>query len=110
MRIRESKLSDHHKLKELYLLVSQNRKGIARSSEEISDFYIENMLNSSRNGGIQLVGFEGEKMIAEIHAEKYGLEIFDHILTGLTIVIHPDYQGKGYGKKIFSHFLNIIEN
>ena len=110
MTIRESKIADKNPLQALYLEVSQNRKGIARSPEEISDAYVLNILNCPTNGGLHLVGFEDGKMIAEIHAEKYGLGIFDHILSGLTIVVHPEYQGKGYGKKIFEHFLKVIES
>lgn len=57
-----------------------------------------------------MVGKEenNNNLIAEIHAGKYGMDIFNHILTGLTVVVHPEYQGKGLGKQLFSAFLNEI--
>ena len=51
----------------------------------------------------------GTLIVAAIHAFKYGIRIFDHILTNLTILVHPDYQSKGYGKALFSEFLSEIE-
>jgi len=94
---------------ELYLKVSNNTKGIARSKDEIIKPYIINIINNAKDGGLHFVGFENEILIAEIHAVKYGINIFNHILTNLTIVIHPDYQSKGFGKEIFKHFLKFIE-
>ncbi|HEX2535746.1 MAG TPA: GNAT family N-acetyltransferase, partial [Chitinophagaceae bacterium] len=54
---------------------------------------------------------EGESgaLLAAVHAVKYGLRIFDHILTGLTIVVHPSWQGRGLGKALFTAFLRTLE-
>lgn len=110
MVIRESKNTDKSDLQNLYLLVSENQKGIAMSRNEISELYISNILKHQQQGGLNLLGYENNILVAEIHASKYDIEIFNHILTNLTIVVHPEYQGKGYGKRIFKEFLTILEN
>ena len=110
MIIRESNKTDKDILLQLYANVSKNKKGIARLEKEISETYINTILNCSIHGGINLLGFKDDVLIAEIHASKYGIEIFNHILTGLTIVIHQEYQGKGYGRQIFKALLSTIEN
>ncbi|KXX70931.1 GNAT family N-acetyltransferase [Flammeovirga sp. SJP92] len=112
MIIRESKSFDRDAILKLYTNVAQYRKGIARGPHEISESYVKNFMKScsTENGGLHLLGFDDNQLIAEIHAQKYGIEIFDHVLTGITVVVHDKYQGKGYGKKIFEHFLQFIEN
>ncbi|MCX6215631.1 GNAT family N-acetyltransferase [Spirosoma sp.] len=51
------------------------------------------------------------ELIAEMHASKYGLRIFEHILTSLTIVVKPSYQGHGVGKALITAFLSeVYEN
>ena len=35
-------------------------------------------------------------------------KIFNHILGDLTIVVHPNFQGQGIGKLIFSKLIEII--
>ncbi len=112
MKIRNASEEDKSSLYALYKAVAQNSGGIARTEDEITEDYIDALFSSLENKGIMLVGTEEETgaLIAEIHASKYGIKIFDHILTSLTIVVHPDYQGKGIGKKMFEAFLNHIEH
>lgn len=110
MIIKECQNDDADSLFELYLKVATNTKGIARSKSEITKPYIIDIIDTSKKGGLHLIGFENNVLIAEIHATKYGIQIFNHILTNLTIIIHSDYQSKGYGKRIFEHFLSFIED
>jgi putative acetyltransferase len=50
---------------------------------------------------------EGE-VIAEMHGYRHKLRVFSHVLTDVTVVVHPAYQGKKIGKTILSIFLNEI--
>ncbi len=49
------------------------------------------------------------EIIGEIHAYRTGLRVFDHVLTNLTIVVSPGYQGRGIGKKLFDRLLETAE-
>ena len=109
MIIKKTTIKDADALLNLYLSVSENKKGIARVKEEISKQYVIDIITNAENGGLMFVGFDNGKLIAEIHALTYGIKIFDHILTNLTIVIHPYYQSQGYGKQLFQAFLSHIE-
>lgn len=85
--------------------------GLARSYEEITEDYINNMLSKSQDGGIQLVipsPTIPDAVIAEIHCSKFEPKVFGHILSDLTIVVDPGFQGKGIGKMIFQTLLDTV--
>jgi ribosomal protein S18 acetylase RimI-like enzyme len=108
MTSRPSTPTDHSSLVALHRAVAQDPNGIARTPNEITDDYIASLLAIKPPNGLQLVVEHEGELIGEIHAAKYGLHIFDHILTHLTIVVHPNWQGKGIGKALFGEFLQEI--
>ena len=104
--IRRATVDDRNQIAELHRKVARISQGIARSELEITDQYVDGLLLISDSQGLMLVAFDStNQLVAEIHATKYNIQIFDHILTGLTIVVHPDYQSKGVGKRLFRHLL-----
>jgi len=111
MNTRSAIESDISDIYDLHQKVAQSSGGIARNVTEISLEYIYEIFSETKASGIMLVGIHPEtnQIIAEMHATKYGLQLFNHILTNLTIVVHPDYQAQGFGKKIFQAFLKLIK-
>ncbi|UFH51898.1 GNAT family N-acetyltransferase [Spirosoma sp. KNUC1025] len=108
--IRKATYQDKEALCALYKVVARISQGIARTEDEITDQYIDGLFRTIEQQGLMLVAVDpANQVIAEIHASKYGLRIFDHILTGLTIAVHPDYQGKGVGKQLFRAFLDDVQ-
>lgn len=107
-QLRETVKADLPAIKLLYKAVAANPRGIARSEAEITDAYVNYLWEGIQADGLGMVVFDGERLIGEIHASKKGLGIFDHILSHLTIGVHPDYQGKGLGKMLFQHFLASV--
>jgi ribosomal protein S18 acetylase RimI-like enzyme len=105
--------SDLEKILALYKLVSNNIGGLARTYDEINKNYIEQIHSKSKRNGLQFIiqeNLKEDKIIAEIHGYKLEPKVFSHVLSEITIVVHPDYQGKGLGKEIFQHLLNDIQN
>ena len=47
-------------------------------------------------------------MIGEIHASTPGPAVFNHVYSDLTIVVHPDFQGKKIGRTLFTIFLEEV--
>ena len=105
---RLARAADKDAVIKLYRAVAQTIGGIAREESEITDGYVENFMLRSSSSGIELVVDHPEKkneLIGKIHCYKPGPEVFRHILSDLTIVIHPQFQGKGVGKYSFNIFL-----
>ena len=108
--IRKAATQDKTAIVELHQKVARISQGIARTEAEITDQYIDGLFCTIERNGIMLVAIDSTgQLVAEIHASKYGLHIFNHILTGLTIAVHPDYQGKGVGKMLFQAFLDEVQ-
>lgn len=104
-------LTDKQSLLNLYKKVSKTAGGIARTEDEITEYYILSNLKNSISNGICLVidNPDYNEIIAEIHCYKLTPKVFNHILSELTIVVHPAYQNQGLGKLLFKTLLNYIE-
>lgn len=111
--VRATNTADETKIFKLYKIVSKNQGGIAREEDEITTSYIKTNLEKSLKTGISLVIDHPEntsEIIAEIHCYQLEPKVFRHIFSELTIVIHPDFQGKGLGKLLFTELLNLIRS
>lgn len=106
MNIREGIIEDLEGVYTLYKKVSKTEGGIARFEDEVTREYVEGFIKSALNDGIFIVAEKDGTIVGEIHSYKIGIRVFDHILSNITIVVSPDFCGKGIGKKIF---LKLIE-
>ncbi len=76
--------------------------GIARQAEEITDAYIDRVLHAALSDGVGLVAVdEGGVVIGEIHAVRTPVKLFSHVLSDLTVAVHPDWRGRGVGSALF---------
>ncbi len=110
MTIREARLTDFDGIFNLYKKVAAQGFGIARTEDEITEGYVRDNLTHGLNDGIVLVAESDTQIVAEIHTYRIGIRIFEHVLSNLTIAIHPDFQGQGIGLRIFSRLLEKVEN
>jgi ribosomal protein S18 acetylase RimI-like enzyme len=111
MRYRTAQLEDLNRLMELYKAVAGIEGGIARIEEEITENYVQSFLTKSLYSGLIIVAEnpdDSDELIAEVHAYKAGIHVFDHVLGELTIVVHPKFQGMKIGRTIFTIFLEEI--
>ncbi len=109
--IKQAQMDMAPALKDLHHKVSRLSGGIIRYDDEINDAYIHHFLEKSLKNGISLVAvdFETQKIVGEIHAYTLSLIAFRHMLSELTIIVDPDYQGQGIGKRLFTEFFNIVD-
>jgi putative acetyltransferase len=101
--------SDATAIHQLYLRVATDPAGLIRRPTEIPLAFVEAFLVKSLQNGLALIGLQEGKIVGEIHAYTPDLEAFSHLLTDLTIVIHPDYQGMGLGRELFREFLHQVQ-
>lgn len=112
LEMRSATAKDVKSLLELYKAVAKIPGGIPRESKEISESYIQHHLEAALERGVMIVAAEtgrGKKLRGAIHAYRPNPKSFSHMLSALTIVIHPEFQGKGVGRQVFSHFLETIQ-
>ncbi len=110
--VRPAQLNELEKIYKLYKKVAAAAVGIARSEEEITEAYIKNFMLNAAESGIEFVIENPDnagELVAEIHCYKPGPKTFRHVLGELTIVVHPEYQGSGLGKMIFTQLLEYIK-
>lgn len=111
MHIRTAAIEDLPKIKTLYEAVARVEGGIARTANEITDDYVRHFLEKSIDDGLILVvehPEDQEVLIAEMHAYRPGPAVFSHVLSNLTIVVHPDFRGRKIGRTIFTIFLEEV--
>ncbi|MEI9991068.1 MAG: GNAT family N-acetyltransferase [Rhizomicrobium sp.] len=90
----------------LYRAAAAADGGLARAPDEIDDAYVRRFLESASRDGISRAVFAGDGTLAgEIHALRMASRQFRHVLTDLTVAVHPDWQGKGLGTLLFGQLI-----
>lgn len=107
----KDRLDDQAEIAALYRAVAAVEGGLARSALEITDEYVNHFLKKSLDTGVILVARQrdGGQVVGEIHAYALGPQVFAHVLGELTIAVHPDHQGYGVGKALFTELLRRVE-
>jgi len=111
MLIRNVNRSDREDIAEIYQAVAESMEGISRRPHEITDTYVYSLLNKKSTEIIFLVAVdEDEQVVGAVHAIKNGLEMYNHILTELTVLVKPACQSNGIGRQLAFAFLDHIFN
>ena|SRR5690349_21571504 len=111
MKYRIAGVEDLPALVKLYKAVARLEDGIARLEHEITEDYVLTFIQRSLTTGLIIVGEnpnDPNELIAEIHAYKPGIKVFDHVFSDLTLVVHPQHHGKKIGRTIFTIFLEEV--
>jgi ribosomal protein S18 acetylase RimI-like enzyme len=109
MIIRKTEPYDLPGIFRLYKGVAENAGGIARLADEVSEEYVESFVSKTIATGVGFVAVDSEStIVAEIHAYSPGIFCFSHVLSDLTIVVDPQFQGTGAGRVIFETLLYTV--
>ncbi len=117
LTIRATEPADIDGVFALYRAVAGRPGGLARSADEITRAHVHDFLAHSRERGLSLVAVTARPGIAdalpaivgEVHAYGRGLLSFAHVLGDLTVAVHPQVQGRGVGRALFSRLLGEVE-
>jgi len=95
----ELSLGDADAVLTLYRAVAAHGGGLARSVDEINPDYVGHFLTTATSSGGMSLGACAKDggLAGEIHVMRMAPEQFQHVLTDLTVAVHPAWQGKGVG-------------
>lgn len=108
---RKATIRDTNDIFRLYKAQSKVPGTLARDESEVTKKYVEEFTLRALKNSTQFVAIDttkGNCIIGEVHCYKPEPKAFNHILSNLTIVIHPDYQSKGIGGRLFEALLQNI--
>jgi ribosomal protein S18 acetylase RimI-like enzyme len=101
IEIRPLTLADVDALVVLHRATAASPGGLARTPQEIDAGYASGFVAKASSSGVALGAWAGGVLAGEIHAGRMGIAQFAHVLTDLTVAVHPDWQGKGLGSALF---------
>lgn len=107
--IRKATMHDQQQLKYLYQRVAFHAGGLARTYDEITDVYIEKNLSNGVENGLALVVEHGGRLIGSMIKYKLEPRVFSHVLADGSVLVDPDFQGKGIGSKLIVTFLKEVQ-
>jgi len=111
MHIRTAVPEDGDRIQLLYKEVVRTGGALARSEEEITDSYVKEFMQHSFDDGLIIVvehPDDPEQLIGEIHGYRMKIKAFRHVLSDITIAIHPQFQGKKVGRTLLTIFLEEV--
>lgn len=108
VQIRLVAATDAAQLLELYQAVARQGGGIARVESEVTMPYIQYLLQTVLARGIGIVALFDDRIVAEVHCSRSELSVFRHMLTDLTIAVHPEFQNRGLGRQVFQYLLDHV--
>ena len=86
----------------LYRAAAGGNGGLARRPEEIDAASVRPFLEGAARNGVSRAAWAPDGTLAgEIHALRMAPAQFNHVLTDLTVAVHPTWQGKGVGSLLF---------
>ena len=86
--------------------------GLGRSAEEVNISYIQDFVTKSLTRGLILALSplsDKNNIVAEIHGYTLGLNTFAHVFEQVTMVVHPELQGKGLGKILLNELQSQVQ-
>jgi ribosomal protein S18 acetylase RimI-like enzyme len=108
--VRKTTAADEAAIFDLYKRVAIEDGGIARTEAEITEGYVHSFLSHSLTDGLSVVVEMDGQIVGELHTYPIGPKIFEHVLSNLTVGVHPDFQGQGIGRQLFTYLLTLVEN
>jgi ribosomal protein S18 acetylase RimI-like enzyme len=76
--------------------------GLARMPDEVTAAYVDGFLAKTARDGVALAAWSDDgDLCGEIHVARMTPALFAHVLSDLTVAVHPDWQGRGVGSALF---------
>lgn len=108
---RSLKLDDADALGGLYRAIASKPGGFVRTEEEMNHDFVVKTITRSMNGGIAFGAIERGtgNLLGAITSRKLALKAFEHVISNVVIGVHPEFQQKGVGRRLFLDFLEHVQ-
>ena len=108
--IRRATENDIRPLYKLYKIVARSNPGnLTQEEGEITLDYVGQMLREGLEYGLVLVIEEGGEIVGCLKAFTSRFKCLAHVLTNATMIVHTEWQGKGYGGQLIDAYLREIK-
>ena len=108
--IRRATENDIRPLYKFYKIVARSNPGnLTQEEGEITLDYVAGVLKEGLKYGLVLVIEEGGEIVGYLKAFTSRFKCLAHVLTNATMIVHPEWQGKGYGGQLIDAYLREIE-
>lgn len=105
------KPDDAQALLDLNRAIAAQPGGFLRSEEEMTLSYVEETIARAMNGGVAWCAIErgSGRMLGAITSKRLAIKVFEHVLSNVIIGVHPQYQKRGVGRRLFIDFLESVQ-
>lgn len=105
------KSDDTEAILELLRTIASKPNSFVRLEEEISHGFVEKTLKRAEHGGLAMGAIErgSGRLLGLITSRKLALKAFEHVLSSVMIGVHPEFQKKGVGRRLFIDFLEHVQ-
>lgn len=106
---RSLKVDDAEALLELNHTIALIPGGFVRNEEEMNLEFVEKTIHRGVSGGIIIGAFErgSGRLMGAITSRQLALKAFEHVISNVTVGVHPDFQQKGVARRLL---LDLLEN
>jgi putative acetyltransferase len=85
--------------------------GLARTPDEIDLDYVVSFMRHALDTGLMLLAVDDAgDLLGFIDATRIGPRQFAHVLSNLTVAIHPSAQGQGVGGALFAGLFDAAKS
>jgi ribosomal protein S18 acetylase RimI-like enzyme len=107
--IRSANRWESQQIYELYQVVSTlNLGNLTQEEDEITLKYVGEEVEQGLARGLVLVLEQENQIIGYLKAFTSPFRCLAHVLTNATMMVHPEWQGKGYGGQLMDAYLAEI--
>lgn len=108
---RSLKSDDAEAFLELNRAIALIPGGFVRTEDEINMDYVSKTIARGLDGGIAIGAIErgSGRLMGAITGRRLKLKAFEHVISNVTIGVHPDFQQKGIGRRLFLDLLEEVQ-
>ncbi len=109
--IRKATLNDTWQIYDLYKIVARSNRGnLTQEEDEITLHNVSEVLKKGLTRGLVLVLEKDNQIIGYLKAFTSEFRCLAHVLTNATMMVHPEWQGRGYGSTLMNAYLSEIKS